>query len=357
MDDNTKLAPSNDSASREFVTQEPIAGSALSQFGVGDELPTPKQLQVSFPKAWYLFGTSKELASGPVTKELLGQRLVGFQTDSGKTAVMNSRCSHLGSDLGEGCVVGESIQCPFHGWEYGVDGKCSKIPASEAIPAIAKQSAFATHVLHGNVYFFNASKPAYPLPFFEGIEPDELIAAVPFVFEINAPWYMVGSNGVDVQHFQWAHDRKLLAPPSVKYPQENLHRTTAKFTVVGNSFSDRLTKFFGGSQVTLKVDDWSSTHIATRSTLAKTESFGLLSATPISMNRTRVSVTAYGWKNKSPIGRLFDPLSARLRRYFIREFLREDVALIEGTDFSPHSMMDVDQQYVEYMQWVASLPR
>ena len=37
----------------------------------------------TFPVAWYLFGESRELRDGPVSKDLLGQRLVAFRTASG----------------------------------------------------------------------------------------------------------------------------------------------------------------------------------------------------------------------------------------------------------------------------------
>ncbi len=351
MEENARLASMEPQSS---LQDQSLRNDA---FTFSQELPTAKQLQASFPKAWYLFGADKELSRGPTRKKLLGQSLVGFKTASGKFGVMNSKCSHLGADLSGGCVIGESIQCPFHGWEYDTDGTCSNIPATPNIPALAAQTAFPTQVLFGNVYFFYGPEPTYELPFFDGIEPDELAAGPPFVFELNTPWYMIGSNGVDEQHFLRAHDRKLLECLRVEYPRPELHRTIALFEVVGTSLSDRMMKACGGSQVNLRVDDWSSTFILTRSSLKKTESFGVLSATPITANQTRVTVTACGWKSKSVLGKLIDPVSARLRSYFIREFLRGDVVSLEGSDFSPHVMMEVDQQYVDYMQWAASLPR
>src|SRR5262245_9267595 len=96
----------------------------------------------SFPAApvsWYFFGTAAEVSKGPVTRELFGQRLVAFQTESGRLSVMDARCAHMGTDLGRGCVVGEAIRCPYHHWEFSADGRCSHIPASAEIPAFARQ--------------------------------------------------------------------------------------------------------------------------------------------------------------------------------------------------------------------------
>lgn len=311
-----------------------------------------------YPKAWYMFGTTRELSRGPVTKEIMGKKLVAFQTESGAVGVMHNRCSHMGSNLGNGCVVGETIECPFHGWRYGIDGNCEHIPAVDEIPPIAKQMAFPTEVRFGNIYFFNSSEPLYPLPFFEGVDPDDLVAARPFEFRVMAPWYMIGSNGIDEQHFLCGHDRKIIGTPEVEIPRPWLHRSKSTFHVVGKTNKDRLTRMFGGGKVTLAVDDCSSTYILTRSTLKNTESFGILSTIPLGPNETIVNVTACGWKSKSGLKRLlWDPISARMRRYFIREFLRPDVGLLEETEYSPNSLLDIDQKYLEYIQWLASLPR
>src|SRR5215471_9225278 len=110
----------------------------------------------AFPVSWYFFGAVVELKPGPVTRELFGQRLVAFRTESGKVAVLDARCSHLGTDLGRGCVVGEAIRCPYHHWEFGTDGRCTHIPASAEIPAFARQRVFPVAQRLGYFFVFNA---------------------------------------------------------------------------------------------------------------------------------------------------------------------------------------------------------
>src|SRR5690349_4490456 len=81
-----------------------------------------------YPTSWYLFGPSVELRGRPVSKTLLGRRLVAYRTAGGRVVVMDGRCSHLGADLGRGEVVGDRVRCPFHHWEFGPDGCCAHIP-------------------------------------------------------------------------------------------------------------------------------------------------------------------------------------------------------------------------------------
>src|SRR6185503_16292982 len=76
----------------------------------------------AYPASWYLFGRASDLRDKPVPKRMLGRDLVAYRAASGRVAVLDARCSHLGANLGYGRVTGEHIECPFHGWKYGADG-------------------------------------------------------------------------------------------------------------------------------------------------------------------------------------------------------------------------------------------
>ena len=56
-----------------------------------------------------------------------------FRGEDGKAYVLDAYCPHLGANLAVGGqVVGNCIECPFHGWRFnGNDGKCVKIPYAE----------------------------------------------------------------------------------------------------------------------------------------------------------------------------------------------------------------------------------
>src|SRR5687767_14666918 len=87
-------------------------------------LAPPVDRLPAYPVSWYLFGRLADLRRRPVAREMLGRRLVAYLTSTGRPVVLDARCSHLGSDLGKGEVLGDSIRCPFHHWQYGPDGRC-----------------------------------------------------------------------------------------------------------------------------------------------------------------------------------------------------------------------------------------
>src|SRR5262249_13349123 len=115
----------------------------------------------AYPSSWYLFCAARELRNGPLSRDLLGRRLVAFQTEGGRPVLLDARCAHLGADLGRGCVVGETLRCPFHHWAYGPDGRCTHIPAMPAVPAFARQMAYPVQERHGLVFVFNGPEPLF----------------------------------------------------------------------------------------------------------------------------------------------------------------------------------------------------
>src|SRR6266545_3650739 len=88
-----------------------------------------------FPQCWYPIAMSSELDRGQVVgREFLGGRVICYRGANGRATVLSAYCRHLGTDLTQGEVVGDNIRCGFHYWEYGQDGRCARIPASDRIP-------------------------------------------------------------------------------------------------------------------------------------------------------------------------------------------------------------------------------
>ncbi|XP_042148709.1 cholesterol 7-desaturase nvd 1-like [Ixodes scapularis] len=89
------------------------------------------ETQPVFPNGWIPLLLSSELIINKVKSlNVLGEELVAFRTQDGVAHVMDAYCPHLGANLGVmGRVVGDCIECPFHGWRFrGEDGVCTHVP-------------------------------------------------------------------------------------------------------------------------------------------------------------------------------------------------------------------------------------
>ncbi|MBL9207499.1 MAG: Rieske 2Fe-2S domain-containing protein [Opitutaceae bacterium] len=310
------------------------------------------------PQAWYYFGPQRELSRGPVRLQLPnGQAFVGFQTASGAVSVLSARCCHMNTDLARGSVVGERLACPLHGWEFGRDGRCERIPVQSEIPAFARQACFPTEVRRGHVFFFNQAEARYPLPFFEEVAPEDLHPARPFTLEANVPWYFVGANGFDVQHFLCAHDRVMLGAPQIDAPSPHALRITVRFQVAGHSLADRLTRTFAGPEVTMTITSWAGTLLTVTARFRRTTSYGLMTVHPQPGHQTRARVVVWVRRSRGALGRrLLDPVNASIRRSFVHRFLTSDIERMAEVRHHPHRLLPIDDCFARYLDWLRDLP-
>jgi aminopyrrolnitrin oxygenase len=306
------------------------------------------------PASWYHLCTDLDLRKGPVSLAIPpNQSFVGFTTQSGRPVVLSSRCSHMGVDLALGSVRGERLACPLHGWEYGADGRCGRIPAGGEIPDFARQASFPVEEQGGHVFFFNRSKARFPLPFFEGLDASQMISAPGFEFTVQAPWYLVGANGFDLQHFRSAHDRTLIGEPVVDTPDSFAWRVRARFRVTGSSVFDFITRTVSGSEVEMSVTNWCGNFVLVEASFRRTTTYGLVSFVPLGPNHTRLRDLVWIKRSLNPLGRAFlDRVDVRIRSRFIREFVKSDVESSNGLRFDRRRMIEADNTLVAYLDWL-----
>jgi phenylpropionate dioxygenase-like ring-hydroxylating dioxygenase large terminal subunit len=320
------------------------------------ESPPPAVNFPAVPISWYLFCVSRQMRNGPFSKPFLGRRLVAYRGGSGRVVVMDGKCSHLGSDLGAGQVVGDGIRCPFHDWTYGPDGRCIHIPAQSHIPAQARQTCYPVQERHGMVFVFNGPRPTFPLPFFPECDPAELAPSRPFGTVLDCPWFMAGANAFDLQHFRAAHDRRLAGEPMVDQPTPYCFRASGQFQVAGSSLQDRLTRAFAGDMVTLGIIDWCGSLSFATAEFRRTSTYGLVAREPLGDGRVRVDVIVFARRSKRRWQRtLWDPVHLAVRRHFIKQFLTADAIRLNGVRYNPAGLIDADRDMVQYLTWLATV--
>jgi len=108
------------------------------------------------PTGWFQVAWSGEIPPG-VVKPLryFGHDLIAFRAEDGELNVLDAHCRHLGAHLGyESRVVGDCVECPFHGWLWDRDGANSAIPYQE-LPSRARLRKWHIHEQHGLVMLWH----------------------------------------------------------------------------------------------------------------------------------------------------------------------------------------------------------
>lgn len=308
------------------------------------------------PQGWYYVCAARDLRRGPVGLELGPRKYLAFRDIRGAAAVLDARCSHMGADLSRGCVTGGTLHCPLHDWQYDGGGRCVRIPAADEIPPFARQAAYPAAEIGGHVVFHNAPTAAFPMPFYDGVTPVDLLPAAPFDFVVETPWYMIGANAFDLQHFRVAHDRTLVDEPVVESPSPFARRITATYDVTGAGWRDELTRRFSGPQVRMSVTVWAGTNILVTAAFARTTSFGMVFVRPLDEARTHLRTLVWVPRRRGAVARaIADPLDAFIRRRFIRAFMADDATRSAGVRYNPATLIAADRTMVDYMAWLAGV--
>ena len=315
--------------------------------------PPPASRFPLYPASWYLFCHRDELRRGLLSKTMLGRRLVAYRTATGLVTVLDARCSHLGADLGRGCVVGQRIRCPFHNWEYGPDGQCGRIPGTSTVPAFARQFCYPVREQHGFVFVFNGPEPLFPLPFFFDERPEDFVPGKPFRFVGSTSWYMLAANGFDEEHFRAVHDRTLQGPPEVDCPTQFSRRMRYTARITGHSTFDRLLRGFVGPVVRVSITSWGGPLILVTGFFHRARSYLLIATQPIDVDSTLVETIVFA-PRRLP---LLQPLGLWMRRLFTRGFMQDDIGRLGGIRYSPHTLVEGDRLMIEFFVWAATLPQ
>lgn len=141
---------------------------------------------------WYpTMPAGKLPADKPVPFRLLGQDMVLFRGAGGAPAALTDRCPHRAAALSLGFLDhdvpdGPVLACPYHGWAFGADGRCRKVPqAHEPLRGMTK-GAKAHHAAERYGWIWVAL--------------EDPIAGIPHIPEADDP----GFRRIDEFHEAWA---------------------------------------------------------------------------------------------------------------------------------------------------------
>ncbi len=78
---------------------------------------------------WYVAARADEVTDKPTANHLNKLPMVLYRGEDGQVAVLEDRCPHRMARLSMGEVIGNEIQCGYHGARFAADGACTLIPS------------------------------------------------------------------------------------------------------------------------------------------------------------------------------------------------------------------------------------
>lgn len=173
-----------------------------------------------FSTQWLCVGHQTQLAQGGdyFVAEVAGESLIVLRDQAGEVRGFYNVCRHRGARLCEeksGQFRG-TIQCPYHAWTYGLDGRLAGAPHMDKVESFDK----AEHSLHRVSLglwegFIFASLAKSPTPLADAFAPlqgkfrpwnlPNLRSARQIEYDVRANWKLIFENYSECYHCPLAH--------------------------------------------------------------------------------------------------------------------------------------------------------
>jgi vanillate O-demethylase monooxygenase subunit len=168
--------------------------------------------------AWYVAAEAGEVTRVPLARTICGEPIVLYRAESGAPAILEDRCCHRRAPLHKGTVVGDTLQCGYHGFRFDTGGTCVEIPGSTVRPPVtARVRSYVAHEAYGYVWLWNGeparANPA-TIPDFSPIS-DPAWATVSERMPVAAHYQLFVDNLLDLSHVAFVHRNTIGSDDSV----------------------------------------------------------------------------------------------------------------------------------------------
>ena len=159
---------------------------------------------------WHVVHRSADLPEGGNRGvRLLDNDLVIWRS-GGRAMAWLDLCIHRGSRFSMGQVRDGEIVCPYHGWRYNRDGRCTLIPSQPDLPIPNRARAITYHCQERYGFIWVCmGDPGDEPPVLPEWDDEAYVNVHTGPYEFAAAGPRVIENVLDVTHFPFVHDAML----------------------------------------------------------------------------------------------------------------------------------------------------
>lgn len=171
--------------------------------------------------AWYVAAWSSEIGRSLFKRRILGEPVVMYRKEDGTVAALLDRCAHKLLPLSMGRLVGDHVQCGYHGMEYDCSGHCVKVPGQDRIPPGAIVRSFPVVERYDAVWIWMGSAAdADPASIHEVLHYDQPgWAVIDSQYQHHRTNYLnIAENLQDPAHTTYAHQSTIGNPAGSEVP-------------------------------------------------------------------------------------------------------------------------------------------
>jgi phenylpropionate dioxygenase-like ring-hydroxylating dioxygenase large terminal subunit len=182
---------------------------------------------------WYIAAESREVGRAPLGRILLKEPVVLYRREDGTPVALEDRCCHRRAPLHKGKLIGDRIQCGYHGFTFDTSGACVAIPGQDKVPPTVGVRSYPVAERHRYLWIWMGEKekadPALIPDFHYNDDPNW--AAVGACLHVDANYLLLVENLIDLSHVAFVHSSTIGSTedtnPQLKYDRgDNFVRVT-----------------------------------------------------------------------------------------------------------------------------------
>ena len=160
--------------------------------------------------AWYVAGWSSEIGRELLERTICEQSIVLYRKENGDPVAIGNMCPHRFAPLSAGKLVGDDLQCGYHGLRFGAQGKCVLNPhaADGVIPAKMRVRSYPVVERYDMIWLWmgdEAKTDPAMIPDFS-CNTAEGFVRIGGMFEVKANYELITDNILDLTHADFLHE-------------------------------------------------------------------------------------------------------------------------------------------------------
>lgn len=159
--------------------------------------------------SWYVVGWSVDYDRTLKAEIFLGENIVIYRTENGKPVALEDACPHRKLPLSKGKLIGDTVECGYHGLTFDCSGACVSAPTQrDQIPRRAIVKSYPILDRYRLLWIWMGDP--------ELADPDLIFSVENFensnwgytdggVLEVDCNYLWVCDNLLDPSHVAWVH--------------------------------------------------------------------------------------------------------------------------------------------------------
>ena len=158
---------------------------------------------------WYVAGWSADYEHELKAEMFLGESIVIYRTEGGKPVALENACPHRKLPLSEGNLIGDTVECGYHGLTFDCSGTCVEAPTQRAqIPRRAVVKSYPVVDRYRLIWIWmgdpELANPDLIFPI-ENFDAPDWGCTEGGALDIHCNYLWVCDNLLDPSHVAWVH--------------------------------------------------------------------------------------------------------------------------------------------------------